>query len=200
MNEEFGFTFAGKRVSADKFRPLYVSEFKRVLETWCKDDARNIIEWGSGLTTQILADHAMRLPAVDLFLSIDSNAAYQSAIFADRETPDFLTTVTPDLTGPQSHAPELAYSTYPLKYGRKFDLIFIDGRRRMECAFISMLLSHEKTIVVIHDYRRLRYQPILTLFDVIEDGPEFRVLKPRPSVLSAIADSAGTGFAYSAAR
>lgn len=67
----------------------------------------------------------------------------------------------------------------------------------MECAFIAMLLCHEKTIVVVHDYRRLRYQPILALFDLIEDGREFRVLKSRPSVLSAVANSAGTQFAYS---
>jgi hypothetical protein len=197
MDEEFGFDFAGKRVSAAKFKPAYISEFKRVLETWCKDHVSNILEWGSGLTTQILAAHAEHLPAIQLFLSIDSNGPYQNAIFADREKHAFLTTVSPDLTGPQSLSPELAYSTYPLRYGRKFDLIFIDGRRRMECAFIAMLLCHEKTIVVVHDYRRLRYQPILALFDLIEDGREFRVLKPRLSILSAVADLAVTQFIYS---
>jgi hypothetical protein len=200
MNEEYGFDFGGKRVSTDKFSPRYVIEFKRVLEAWCTDDTRNILEWGSGLTTQILADHAQGLPSVELFLSIDSNAPYQTAIFANRKKPAFLTTMAPDLTGPQSLAPELAYSTYPLKYGRKFDLIFIDGRRRMECAFIAMLLCHEKTTIVVHDYRRLRYQPILTLFDVIEDGREFRVLKPRPSILAAIATSAGAGLTYAENR
>ncbi len=57
----------------------------------------------------------------------------------------------------------------------------------MECAFIASLLCHDKTVVVVHDYRRLRYQPIFALFDRIEDGREFRVLRPRPSVLAAMA-------------
>jgi len=188
MSEEIGFDFGGKRVSADKFRPIYISEFKRVLETYAAWDITNILEWGSGLTTQILAAHAARLPNVELFLTIDGKAAYQQAIFAERERPAFLKKLALDLTGPQSLAPELPYSTYPLSLGGKFDLIFIDGRRRMECAFAAALLSHPKTVVVVHDYRRPRYQPILTLFDVIEDGKEFRVLRPRAGVLAALGD------------
>ena len=186
MDEEFGFDFKGGRVSAAKFRPAYIAEFQRVLATYATHSIANILEWGSGLTTQILAAHAATLPNVELFLTIDAKAAYQQAIFADRERPAFLKELALDLRGPQSLDPELPYSTYPLGLGRKFDLIFIDGRRRMECAFMAALLSHPKTIVVVHDYRRVRYQPVLALFDVIEDGEEFRVLKPRPAVLAAL--------------
>jgi hypothetical protein len=186
MDEEFGFDFKGARVSAAKFRPTYIAEFQRVLTTYATNGTASILEWGSGLTTQILAAHAARLPNVELFLTIDSKPAYQQAIFAQRERPAFLRALALDLRGPQSLDPELPYSTYPLALGRKFDLIFIDGRRRMECAFTAALISHPETIVVLHDYRRPRYQPILALFDVIEDGEEFRVLKPRPAVLTAL--------------
>jgi hypothetical protein len=58
----------------------------------------------------------------------------------------------------------------------------------MECAFVASVLSHAATAVVIHDYRRARYQPVLALFDVVEDGEEFRVLRVRPSVLSAMSE------------
>lgn len=191
MAEEFGFVFQGKAVDARKFKPVYISEFRRVLATYAGTGVRSILEWGSGLTTQILAEHASRLADFELLLSIDSNAPYQEAVFAARERPAFLQTVALDLVGPQSLAPELPYSTYPLGLGRKFDLIFIDGRRRMECAFIASLLCHEKTVIVVHDYRRLRYQPILALFDVVEDGPEFRVLKPRASILAAMKEGTG---------
>ena len=190
MDEAFGFTFNGKPVTPAKFKPLYVSEFKRVLDTYAVAGVARVLEWGSGLTTQILASHASRLPGFELLLTIDSNPPYQEAIFAERERPAFLREMALDLAGPQSLAPELAYSTYPLKLGCKFDLIFIDGRRRMECAFIAALICHEKTAIVVHDYRRLRYQPILALFDLVEDGPEFRVLKPRPSVAKALGESA----------
>jgi hypothetical protein len=186
MTDEFGFVFQGKQVTAQKFKPVYISEFRRVLETYAPAGVRSILEWGSGLTTQMLAEHASRLTDFELLLTIDSNAPYQEAIFAARERPAFLKEVALDLVGPQSLAPELAYSTYPLGLGGKFDLIFIDGRRRMECAFIAALVCHEKTVIVVHDYRRLRYQPILALFDLIEDGKEFRVLRPRLSVMAAL--------------
>jgi hypothetical protein len=58
----------------------------------------------------------------------------------------------------------------------------------MECAFIAALLCRNTSIVTIHDYRRTRYQPVLALFDLIEDGPQFRVLRPRASVLAATAE------------
>ena len=34
----------------------------------------------------------------------------------------------------------------------------------MECAFIAATLCHVKTLVILHDYRRARYQSILALF------------------------------------
>jgi hypothetical protein len=185
MDQEFGFTFKGERVTAAKFKPRYASEFRRVLDTWAGEGVASILEWGSGLTTQMLAAHAARLPGFELLLTIDSNASYQEAIFADRERPAFLKEVALDLTGPQSLAPELVYSTWPLGLERSFDLIFIDGRRRMECALTAALVSHPKTTILIHDYRRRRYQPILALFDRIEDGPEFRVMRPRAALLAA---------------
>ena len=33
--------------------------------------------------------------------------------------------------------------------------------------------------IVIHDYRRGRYQLVKALFDIVEDGPQFRVMKTR---------------------
>jgi hypothetical protein len=40
-------------------------------------------------------------------------------------------------------------------------------------------MSHHETIVALHDYRRTRYQPVTALFDIVEDGPQFRVLRPK---------------------
>lgn len=187
MTDDFGFTFKGARVDAGKYGLKYVNEFRRVLHTYVARDVKNILEWGGGLTTQILAAHAQALGSVELLLTIDNKPEYQKAIFAERPRPDFLKEAVLDLTGPcQSRRdPELAYSTYPLGLGRKFDFIFIDGRRRVECAFIASLLCHENSVVAMHDYQRARYQPVLALFDVIEDGAEFRVMRPRASVHAA---------------
>jgi hypothetical protein len=103
-----------------------------------------------------------------------------------------------DLIGPKlsDRDPELNYAMLPLGWGRKFDFIYIDGRRRMECAMVATLVSHSGTIVILHDYRRARYQSVRLLFDIIEDGPQFRVMRPSDIVLTrAEAQKVGAGAA-----
>jgi hypothetical protein len=181
-----GFEFGGKTVTAGSYGSNYIPEFCRVINAYNKVNPGYILEWGSGLTTQILAGYA-EIWASKFMLSMDENGVYQKAIFANRPLPRLLTLKTIDRVGPcRSQAdPELNYSTFPLSFGHKFDLIFIDGRRRMECAFVAALICNVDATIIIHDYRRTRYQPIIALFDVLEDGSQFRVLRPRRDVHAA---------------
>jgi hypothetical protein len=43
-------------------------------------------------------------------------------------------------------------------------------------------LCHPDTIVVLHDYRRRRYQPVKALYEILEDGSQFRVMRLLPNV------------------
>ena len=81
------------------------------------------------------------------------------------------------------------YATFPLSIEARFDIIFIDGRRRMECAFTAAQLCRADTIVILHDYRRGRYQGVRFLFDIIEDGTQFRVMKLKPLFLTSRPDA-----------
>ncbi|HEV2171726.1 MAG TPA: hypothetical protein VGR40_12300 [Candidatus Binatus sp.] len=173
------FTFRGKTIDANSYGIDYVREFERLLEDLPTAPAA-ILEWGSGLSSLILLEKAKRWGS-RTFLSVDHDQAYQDAVFAGRRLPDFLQLACLDLTGPCNNQrdPELNYSTYPLSRGETFDLIYIDGRRRLECAYIAALLSQDETRVILHDYRRARYQPVLGLFDVLDEGPRFRVLRVR---------------------
>jgi hypothetical protein len=184
----YGFEFNGKPVNADTYGSNYISELCRILDTYVPARVRNVLEWGSGLTTQVFVDYANDWQT-ELLVTIDENASYQSQIFAGRERPPFLVEKVLSQVGPglNQQDPQLNYSSFPLIYRKKFDTIFIDGRRRMECAFIAAIMSHSETVIIIHDYRRSRYQPILALFESFEDGPQFRVMRPRPSVLAALA-------------
>ena len=49
-----------------------------------------------------------------------------------------------------------------------FDIIFIDGRARVGCASVCKQLGHKNTIVFIHDFDRLEYQPALEYLELIE--------------------------------
>ena len=49
-----------------------------------------------------------------------------------------------------------------------FDVILIDGRARVACASICNKLSHDNTIIFIHDYHRPEYKEALNYLDLIE--------------------------------
>lgn len=168
----------------------YDSEFRRVLAQYAAD-ARSFLEWGAGFTTRMIVDHVGDRQA-DLFVTIDDNGEYLDKVVEPMRDREWLHPACMPRVGPcvDDRDTGLNYSTYPLSLGRKFDFIFIDGRRRMECAMMALLLTHPDTVVVIHDYRRTRYQPVLGFYRVVEDGPQFRVLRPRASLATAVADTA----------
>jgi LPS sulfotransferase NodH len=187
-NLTYGFEFSGKQVKPAAYGRDYVSELCRILDTYVGGKAQSVLEWGTGLTTQILAEYGQRVWNTELLLTIDHSQTYQNAVFANRSKPSFVMLKCLDRVGPtrSNSDQELNYSTFPLSLKKTFDIILIDGRRRMECAFIAATLCHEKTLVILHDYRRARYQPVLALFDVVEDGAQFRVLRIKSTALQAL--------------
>ena len=49
-----------------------------------------------------------------------------------------------------------------------FDVILIDGRARVSCASICKQLSHENTVIFIHDFERQEYQEALNYLTLVE--------------------------------
>jgi hypothetical protein len=166
------------------FGSAYLDEFTRVLDTYLTASPAAVLEWGAGHTTwQLLA----RLDRIGcrLFVTVEDWPDYLDEILREVRPRPWFRAILEDRVGPKvdQFDPELTYSTRVLQLETRFDFIYIDGRRRMECALVAALLAHEDTIVVIHDYRRGRYQPIRALFDILEDGPQFRVMKARPELV-----------------
>jgi hypothetical protein len=184
----YAFDFAGREYTEGEFGPDYVPEFTRMIDAYLPRPPRSIREWGTGITSLVLLERAAQWNT-DLFLTIDTNAEYQQAVFGERPVPALLDARCLDTIGPRATQsdPEYTYSSLPLSLGRKFDLIIVDGRRRVECAYIAALVSHEDTLVLLHDYRRARYQSILAVYDVVEDGNQFRALRVRRELLIALA-------------
>lgn len=187
----YAFDFAGRERNEGEFGADFVPEFVRMIEAYVAAPARAVLEWGTGVTSLVLLEFAERWNS-DLVLTIDTNADYQQAVFRGRSLPPRLEARCVCEIGPRRGQadPEYAYSSFPLSYRRKFDLIVIDGRRRVECAYVAALLSHADTLVLLHDYRRTRYQPVLGLYDRVEDGNQFRALRVRPELLPALAAGA----------
>jgi hypothetical protein len=59
------------------------------------------------------------------------------------------------------------YINSPIQYG-PYDIILIDGRARIECSKICNKLSHEDTIIFVHDWHREEYHEICKYLHLIE--------------------------------
>jgi hypothetical protein len=177
--------YQGHARSSDAYGCNYLSELRRVLLEYGRPRTRNYLEWGAGNTTVAIATmrHQLGLERLD---TIDDNADYLAAIGQQVPAWAGFEAHAADLIGPKlsDRDPELNYAMLPLGWGRQFDFIYIDGRRRMECAMVASLIGHPGTVVILHDYRRARYQSVRLLFDIVEDGPQFRVMRPADLVLA----------------
>lgn len=141
----------------------------------------NVLEWGSGHSTGEIA-RAVEDIGCSTFLTIDHNAQYLREVLNSIGYRPWLRGVAVDLTGPKTgdRDPEVAYSTLPLVTGLTFSAILIDGRRRVECALVAALVADPGALVLLHDYRRGRYQPVRALFDVVHEGEQFLVMRSNP--------------------
>ena len=177
---ENSLTLGGVVRSSGTYGADYLEEMQRILLTHVTPVTRSFLEWGSGHTTLLILGMRSRL-SLDYFASIDDNQEYQALVVAQAPVWDGFHPFTADLTGPRrsDRDPEPNYATLPLDLGRTFDFIFIDGRRRLECALTAALLCHPQSVVVLHDYRRARYRSVKSLFEVVEDGPQFRVMRSK---------------------
>lgn len=171
----------------ESYGHTYILEYKRILAQYCHRETGYFLEWGAGHTTGVMIDHLDRI-GCNKFVCIDDYRPYLEAVLKSMPTRPWFFSVIASREGlmRSQKDPELAYSTHPLTYGEKFDYIYIDGRRRLECATVSALLCHAHSIIVVHDYLRARYQPMLLMFDIVEDGEQFRVMKMRSELQALV--------------
>ncbi len=177
----------GEVRSASMFGLDFLPELARIVGSHAAD-ASAILEWGAGLSTLLLAEIAGRRGGT--FVSVEDNADYARSVTSRIHPPATVRMLTCDLIGPKlgQEDPGLNYSNAPAALGLDFGFILVDGRRRLECLFMAFALSRGNTVVALHDYRRARYQAARVLFDVIEDGPQFRVMRAKPALLALTTD------------
>jgi hypothetical protein len=198
MTEPFSFRFAGKLVTSDHYGAGYLEELRETA-TRALDAGGCVLEWGSGISTLLLADLIRTLDERPLtrprmankLVTIDNNEPYLKAVLAAMPDQQRVIAVACDLVGPcrDQLNQGLSYTTVPfaLMPPAPWKLIVIDGRRRLECTLTAAMLASKDTVIMLHDYRRLRYQPILGLCDIVADQPQYRVLRVNSVVLSALA-------------
>ncbi|QAR32090.1 hypothetical protein EP073_01330 [Geovibrio thiophilus] len=171
-------------VSEWKAMPFYArvhaNEFYLLL---CSLDIkpRHILEWGSGYSTYLFSYFA-GIWGTEYILSIDDNKKYQDDILEKlRPSQPYLEACSISQTGQiwPWDAEEYNYATFPFSTGKKFDLVFVDGRRRNECMFAASRFLAEKGLVILHDSWRKRYELGMSLFRKIKIFDEYTIMVNR---------------------
>ncbi len=57
------------------------------------------------------------------------------------------------------------YVKFPLRLKRKYDLIFIDGTKRVRCMEIALKILKKDGIVILHDAQRVSYNDGVKLYN-----------------------------------
>ena len=160
-------------------QPAEIAFLKRYLTP-----TTTVLEWGAGGSTVEFS------PLVKSWHSIEHNPTWFERVKEETKamTNVKLSLVLPEIENPPRPSQGAHYISYiekPRKFHKKFDLIYIDGRARPECA--KEALNHLKStgIVVIHDFfdkYRPHYKIVLDWYDVIdgiEQRPSIVALKPK---------------------
>lgn len=105
----------------------------------------SVLEYGSGNSTRWWARRAARVVAIE-----------HDAAFHARLAPRLPGNVT-SLLVPET--PDGAYERAPARFGRVFDVIVIDGARRLECARTCLPLLKEDGVIIFDNTDMKEYAP-----------------------------------------
>lgn len=113
------------------------------------------LEWGAGASTvffpRLLEDR--RIPY--RWTSIEHNPEWMSAVLAEGRTLNIEVNFFPTQNTREDSMND--YDTFPLRMGRRFDFIFIDGRKRKRCLLTAAKVLAPNGVAILHDAHREYY-------------------------------------------
>lgn len=129
----------------------------------------SVLEWGSGGSTLEIAKNVGRLDSIEHDIRWYNNVKRQ--LYDNTNTClHFVARNKEEKPGDDGTLEDYYdYVNYPKKLNdRKFDVIFIDGRARVECAKVALQLLKDDGIIFIHDYRHPQEQYRRYEYEVVE--------------------------------
>jgi len=143
-----------------------------------------VLEWGSGSSTIAIAKRVKEVT------SIEHDRAYFKILEAKKIPNVNLYFVNRNQIEKNGHDGTYAdykdYIEYPKRLKKKFDLIFVDGRARVECAKIAVSLLKPNGVILIHDYRnpnpkcdRLEYREVENFLNIQDFAYALYSFKPK---------------------
>ena len=141
------------------------TSFRTILKKWCEEiKPKNILEWGPGISTQLMEEVCPKA-TIYTFEHLKQYSDYwkvllKSTVFLVEDLDRYC------------KADNILFET-------KFDLIFVDGRRRVDCLRTALKLIRDDGVVILHDAERNEYNEGIELFDKVEYDDGTVVLKKK---------------------
>lgn len=130
----------------------YITSF---LDEKANEGPIEALEWGMGGSTVFFTGILNSLGATFKWTSIEHDVGWFQKVRAQSPKAEL------HLYGIKTNE----YTNLPLKTGKKFDFILVDGRERAACLKIAhKVVTPQTGAVFLHDAWRARYQPPLTLY------------------------------------
>lgn len=130
--------------------------FVETLRAVCRTiKPKRIIEWGPGRSTQVMREECGNDAIIisteheQKYAKIAREAGFASHVF------EF------DAACKKSRYAAWVLDSFDADVGRQFDLAFVDGRRRVECALVAWMCLRQGGILVLHDSHRWQYACVL---------------------------------------
>ena len=135
--------------------------FKKHLLTQNHEGVLDILEWGSGGSTVYFTDFLESHSIPYTWTSIEYNKMWYEKIKEATKHKPSVALVLFDVGNnnlKQRNIPMDEYVNYPKTLNKKFDIIFVDGRKRRRCILEAKHLLKEGGVVLVHDAQRTYYQ------------------------------------------
>lgn len=133
---------------------------------------KKCLEWGPGKSTSVFLKNISNDSSL---ISIEHNINYFNQAKTNIGSDSRWTLLLNSVTKRSS-----SYAHCIFNYGYNFDLVFVDGRRRVECCFAAMVKLNKNGIIILHDSNRKTYLDILNPYIlIIENIKDTLVFKPK---------------------
>ncbi len=131
-----------------------------------------VLEWGSGWSTLEFSKY------VKEYYSIEHDAEWYERVraqalentkiyYAPPQTEDFKWEPVYRSGSEEIFKDYIRYPRFLASLGKKFDIVFVDGRARLFCALEALNLINDGAVIFIHDFDRHRYWDVLKKYRII---------------------------------
>ena len=120
-------------------------------------DPAKVLEWGPGDSTEVILENSRAM-----VFSREHDQRWFDKSKARFEGYDRWSIVLESITRVNS------YYAYRAVFDAPYDLIFIDGRRRVECCMIGLDMISPGGVLILHDAQRPHYSVIRKYINIID--------------------------------